>query len=56
MKDECDSLNEVFFHYITTKTPYVVMKYAMTADGKIATVTGASKWDNGRRGQKQRPL
>lgn len=47
MKDECDSLNEVFFHYITTKTPYVVMKYAMTADGKIATVTGASKWITG---------
>lgn len=47
MKEECDSLNEVFFHYITTKTPYVVMKYAMTADGKIATVTGASKWITG---------
>lgn len=47
MKEECDSLNEVFFHYITTKTPYAVMKYAMTADGKIATVTGASKWITG---------
>lgn len=47
MKEECDSLNDVFFHYITTKTPYVVMKYAMTADGKIATVTGASKWITG---------
>lgn len=47
LKEECDSLNEVFFHYITTKTPYVVMKYAMTADGKIATVTGASKWITG---------
>ena len=35
MKEECDSLNEVFFHYITTKTPYVVMKYAMTADGSL---------------------
>ena len=36
LKDECDKLNEVFFHYITNKTPYVVMKYAMTMDGKIA--------------------
>ncbi len=44
LRTECDALNPVFFHYITTKTPYVVMKYAMTADGKIATVTGASKW------------
>ena len=47
MRDECDALNPVFFHYITTKTPYVVMKYAMTADGKIATRTGASKWITG---------
>ncbi|MBE5871517.1 MAG: bifunctional diaminohydroxyphosphoribosylaminopyrimidine deaminase/5-amino-6-(5-phosphoribosylamino)uracil reductase RibD [Lachnospiraceae bacterium] len=44
LREECDALNEVFFHYITTKMPYVVMKYAMTADGKIATKTGASKW------------
>lgn len=47
MREECDELNPVFFHYITTKTPYVVMKYAMTADGKIATKTGASKWITG---------
>lgn len=47
MKEECDRLNRVFFHYITSKTPYVVMKYAMTADGKIATRTGASKWISG---------
>jgi len=44
MKQECDALNTVFFHYITTKTPYVSLKYAMTLDGKIATKTGASRW------------
>ncbi len=44
LKDECDRLNEVFFHYILTKRPYVVMKYAMTMDGKIATYSGLSKW------------
>ncbi len=44
MRQECDRLNPVFFHYISTNTPYVVMKYAMTADGKIATKTGKSKW------------
>lgn len=44
MREECDSINSVFFHYITHKTPYVVMKYAMTMDGKIATVTGKSQW------------
>ena len=47
MREECDDLNPVFFHYITTKTPYVVMKYAMTLDGKIATRTGASQWITG---------
>ena len=47
MKDLCDSLNPVFFKYITTKTPYVRLKYAMTLDGKVATKTGASKWISG---------
>ena len=47
LKEECDALNPVFFHYITTKTPYVLMKYAMTLDGKIATRTGHSQWVSG---------
>lgn len=47
LREECDALNPVFFHYITTGRPYVVMKYAMTLDGKIATHTGASKWITG---------
>ena len=38
LKEECDRLNPVFFHYIRKKTPYVVMKYAMTMDGKIAPI------------------
>ena len=44
LREECDSINEVFFHYITKKRPFVTMKYAMTMDGKIACYTGASKW------------
>ena len=47
LREECDRLNPVFFHYITTGKPYTVMKYAMTLDGKIATRTGASKWITG---------
>ena len=47
LKDECDAVNRVFFHFIQTKRPYVVMKYAMTMDGKIATRTGASQWITG---------
>lgn len=42
--DECRDLNRVFFHYIQTKMPLVIVKYAMTLDGKIATRTGASRW------------
>lgn len=47
MRAECDELNPIFFHYIQTKLPYVLLKYAMTADGKIATSTGESKWITG---------
>jgi len=47
LKEECDAMNQIFFHYIRKKRPYVLMKYAMTADGKIATCTGASKWITG---------
>ena len=47
LEAECRKLNEVFYHYIATKTPFVVMKYAMTLDGKIACATGDSKWVTG---------
>ncbi len=47
LRDECDALNPVFFHYITTKTPYVVAKWAMTADGKTATAEGDARWVTG---------
>ena len=52
LREECDALNPVFFHYITTGTPYVVMKYAMTLDGKIASYTGASQWITGETARK----
>ncbi|MDE7105267.1 MAG: bifunctional diaminohydroxyphosphoribosylaminopyrimidine deaminase/5-amino-6-(5-phosphoribosylamino)uracil reductase RibD [Ruminococcus sp.] len=47
LKNECDELNEIFFHYITTGKPFITMKYAMTMDGKIACYTGESKWITG---------
>jgi len=53
LKEECDELNAVFFHYITKKTPYIVMKYAMTSDGKIATHTGESRWITGEAARKK---
>ncbi len=47
LKDKCDEINQTFFHFIKTGNPFVVMKYAMTLDGKIATCTGRSKWITG---------
>lgn len=47
LEEECIKLNEIFFHYITTNKPFVALKYAMTMDGKICTVTGDSKWITG---------
>ena len=44
LQEACMRQNEVFFHYIKTEIPFVVMKYAMTLDGKIATRTGKSRW------------
>ncbi len=47
LREDCHRLNEVFFHYMITKHPFVVMKYAMTLDGKIAAYTGLSQWITG---------
>ena len=42
--DKIKELNKVFLKYIKTKRPYVILKTAMTLDGKIASHTGDSKW------------
>ncbi len=47
LEGECRALNRVFFHYIQTKTPFVVLKYAMTLDGKLAAASGDSRWVTG---------
>lgn len=46
-QEACDALNVPFFHYIQTKTPFVIAKMAMTLDGKVATRKGASQWITG---------
>ena len=44
LEPQCHMLNEVFFHFMETKLPFVTIKYAQTLDGRIATATGQSKW------------
>jgi len=41
---ELTQMNRVFLKFIQSKKPYVVMKTAMTLDGKIASRTGDSRW------------
>lgn len=38
---------EWFFKFVRTKTPFVVLKCAMTLDGRLATRTGDAKWITG---------
>ncbi len=44
LEAEAKLLNEAFFHFHATATPFVTLKAAMTLDGKIATHTGNSQW------------
>lgn len=44
LEDQAYALNEIFFHYITQKKPFVLAKWAMSLDGKIALSNGSSKW------------
>ncbi len=44
LEKEARELNEDFFVYITQKRPFITLKWAQTIDGKLATLTGDSKW------------
>ena len=47
LRAECDELNPIFFRFISRKTPYVVAKWAISADGKIACASGDARWVSG---------
>ena len=44
LEEECRSLNEAHFKYMATGMPLVTVKFAQTLDGRIATITGNSRW------------
>ncbi len=43
-EEACRHINERFFKFISTGTPYTTIKYAQTIDGRIASHTGHSRW------------
>ncbi|MZH03683.1 MAG: bifunctional diaminohydroxyphosphoribosylaminopyrimidine deaminase/5-amino-6-(5-phosphoribosylamino)uracil reductase RibD, partial [Nitrospinae bacterium] len=48
LKKECFQLNESFIKKMKTGMPFVILKSAMSLDGKIATRSGDSRWVTGK--------
>jgi diaminohydroxyphosphoribosylaminopyrimidine deaminase / 5-amino-6-(5-phosphoribosylamino)uracil reductase len=44
LEKEAQALNYIYFFNKKNKRPYIILKTALTLDGKIATHTGLSKW------------
>ena len=42
--NEAKRLNEKFVHAVTARRPFVIVKAAMTLDGKLATIDRDSRW------------
>lgn len=47
LKNQGEELNEVFFYAQKSQLPFVHLKLASSLDGKIATLSGESKWITG---------
>jgi len=47
LEDACQEINRPFIKQVTTGLPYVILKSAMTLDGKTATASGDSRWVTG---------
>jgi diaminohydroxyphosphoribosylaminopyrimidine deaminase/5-amino-6-(5-phosphoribosylamino)uracil reductase len=47
LEEACRDLNEGFFWWIQRRRPFVLLKLAMTLDGRIATAAGESRWITG---------
>ncbi len=49
LEDEAVHLNEAYFTYLQRGRPLVLLKMALSLDGKLATRTGDSRWITGER-------
>lgn len=52
LQRESEELNAAYVKYVTTGLPLVTLKVAATADGKVATRTGLSRWITGKAARK----
>ena len=53
LKKECGWLNEIFIKFIRTGRPFVILKTAISLDGKIATSSGESQWITGEKARQR---
>ncbi len=44
LAEEAEKLNEIYIKFISKKLPFIILKSAMSIDGKIATRSGHSRW------------
>ena len=47
LQDECEKLNRAWNHWVVNRTPWVIAKYGMSLDGKIAIAGGKRQWITG---------
>lgn len=53
LKSEAEKLNEAFIRFITSEYPFVILKIAATMDGKIASISGDSRWITNEKSRKE---
>ncbi len=53
LKKQAEKINKAFIKFQKTKKPYVILKTAMTLDGKIASQSFNSKWISNKKSRKK---